>query len=174
MASLAPHSTTFEPRAAPAKTAWRAQLRIAHPKTVAAHPIRVRYGVWPSARSLEAKADGGWILTEVHGLVTLGTLGGHGRCARSVRALHPRSSLRRRPRLPRPPPDIDWLRDLGGASGARPLDASSWARCRRGAPARVGRAGPSAPYPGVRWHPQGSPEDSMATLAGERTWDPQL
>lgn len=122
-----------------------------------------------AALTLEAElvpvlAQGAHLLGEVHGLVTLGTLGGHGRCARSVRALHPRSSLRRRPRLPRPPPEVDWLRDLGGASGARPRDASSWARCRRGAPARVGRARPSAPYSGVGWRPQGSPEDSMSTL----------
>lgn len=38
-------------------------------------------------------AQGAHLLSEVYGLVTLGTLGGHGRCARSVRALHPRSSL---------------------------------------------------------------------------------
>lgn len=41
-------------------------------------------------------------LTEVHGLVALGALGGHGRCALSARALRPRPSPRRRRRRARP------------------------------------------------------------------------
>lgn len=65
-------------------------------------------------------------LTEVHGFVALGTLGGHGQCARSARALRPRPSPRRRGR-------------------ARP--AHSAVRAPIGSVAGAGRRGPAPQVP---------------------------
>lgn len=55
-------------------------------------------------------------LTEVHGFVALGTLGGHGQCARSARALRPRPSPRRRGRARPAHPAV--RAPIGSAAGA--------------------------------------------------------
>lgn len=73
----------------------------AHPRAEAGRTPGTagRAGLRPGSDFEERRGAGrAGALTKVHGLVALGTLGGHGRCARSAPALRPLRSSRRRGR----------------------------------------------------------------------------
>lgn len=117
----------FWARAWPPPPSGRTRTGRAANPTGAGHPRAAAGSTGP--RGWRAPRPGR-ALTEVHGLVALGALGGHGRrCTRSARALGPRPSPRRR-RLGRPagPAHRAVRAPIGSAAGAVRRDPAPRAR----------------------------------------------